>query len=70
MTIVATKGSSKIGLKGINFANSTNFKIYCLMSGKTLLIISSLGYKWSIWMKMKNTFISSIFYGIQKEVKI
>jgi hypothetical protein len=66
MTIVATDGSSKIGLKGINFANSISFKIYHLMSSKTLLIVSSLEYKWSIWMKMKNTFTSSIFSGVQK----
>jgi hypothetical protein len=70
MTIVVTNGTSKIGLKGINFTNSISFKIYRLMLGKTLLIVSSLEYKWLIWMKMKNTLISSIFSGVQKEMKI
>jgi hypothetical protein len=70
MSIVAIDGSSKISLKGINFANSTSFKIYRLMTSKTLLIVSSLKYKWSIWMKMKNTLISSIFNGVQKGMKI
>jgi hypothetical protein len=51
MSIVAIDGSSKISLKGINFANSTSFKIYRLMTSKILLIVSSLKYKWLIWMR-------------------